>query len=261
MSQAAEISLEKHQDHFGAKIGMWLFLFTELLLFGGMFLLYAVFLNQHQQDFYYGSSQLDRFVGALNTIILLTSSLTMALSIAALQRANKKLCIIFLVITLLLATAFLVNKYFEWGHKIHLGIYPGSEEMLKHPKGEIMFYSLYYVMTGLHGLHVIVGMVIMLFMLYFILKKSYSAISLPSHFLEKYIGQKLYLTDELGKKIWQSDNISENKINGVEVVVHGEPPVKEIERNVIKLENSGLYWHLVDIIWIFLFPLFYLISM
>jgi cytochrome c oxidase subunit 3 len=261
MSQTAELRLEKHQDVFGAKLGMWLFLLTELLLFGGLFLLYAVYLKKHHPDFYYGSSQLDRFVGAMNTIILLTSSLTMALSIASLQRANKRLCIIFLVLTLLLAGAFLVNKYFEWGHKFHLGLYPGSEVLSTHPKGEILFYGLYFVMTGLHGLHVVVGMIIMIFMLYFIEKRSYLAASLPEHLLEVLKGQKLLLTDDKGNTIWRSTKITGDNFLGLDIIVHGESPPEINRDNVIKLENAGLYWHLVDIIWIFLFPLFYLISM
>lgn len=261
MSQAVDIVIEKHHDSEGAKIGMWLFLFTELLLFGGLFLLYAVYLRNHQPDFIFGSSQLDQFTGALNTVILLTSSMTMALSIAALQRGNKKLCIILLLVTLLLAGGFLVNKYFEWGHKIHHGIYPGSEELLTHPKGEILFYSLYFVMTGLHGLHVIVGMVIMLFMLYFITKKSHKAVSIPPHLLGNYKGQKISLTDDKGNKLWESDKIGAENISDIEVVVYGEMTEEALQTNITKLENTGLYWHLVDIIWIFLFPLFYLISM
>jgi cytochrome c oxidase subunit 3 len=101
---------------------------------------------------------------------------------------------------------FLINKYFEWAVKFGHGIYPGSKELLNKSNGEILFFGLYFVMTGLHALHVIIGMVILTFMLVFILRKS--------------------VTPD----------------------------------NYVKLENSGLYWHLVDLIWIFLFPLFYLIQ-
>ena len=106
----------------------------------------------------------------------------------------------------MMAFAFLVNKYFEWGAKIHHGIYPGSPELLSHSKGHILFYSLYYVMTGLHGFHVVAGIIVLLIM--------------------------LCLT--------------------VKGIINSE--------DYVKLENSGLYWHLVDIIWIYLFPLFYLIT-
>lgn len=197
---------EKHRDYSGAKIGMWLFLFTEILLFGGMLLLYSVYRAKHSQDFHNAARELNTITGALNTFILITSSLTMALSISATQKGNKKLSTIFLVLTILLGFTFLINKYFEWGTKFHHGIYPNSPELLNHPKGELLFYSLYFVLTGFHGLHVIIGVLIL---------------------------------------SWMAVLVTKAKIH---------------QRDFIKLENSGLYWHLVDIIWIFLFPLFYLIT-
>ncbi len=259
MSQSAEMVVEKHYDPIGARVGMWLFLFTELLLFGGLFLLYAIYLNKHPQDFHYASSQLNQFVGAMNTIILLTSSLTMVLSVTALQKNNRKLAIFFLVLTFLLGAAFLVNKYFEWSAKIHHGIFPGSEAMAQHPQGEVLFYGLYYVMTGLHGLHVIVGMVIMGFLFYFVTKKSHKVMSLTPSSLEELQGKQIYLADENGNRIWESARISPST-SGVDLFVHGEQSAEEQKSNVVKFENAGLYWHLVDIIWIFLFPLFYLIA-
>jgi cytochrome c oxidase subunit 3 len=260
MNHAAELTVERHYDPIGARVGMWLFLFTELLLFGGLFLLYAIYLHKYPQAFHYGSSQLDQFVGAMNTIILLTSSLTMALAVASLQRHKPKLATLLLVLTFLLGAAFLVNKYFEWGHKIAHGIYPGSAELALHPKGEILFYGLYYTMTGLHGLHVIVGMVIMLFLLYFINKKSTRALTLTPHHLKNLQGKKLVLNDEKGQTIWKSEKI-DRAMQGLEVVIKGVVTEEQMRFNEVKLDNSGLYWHLVDIIWIFLFPLFYLISM
>lgn len=194
-----------HRDDVGSKMGMWLFLITELLLFGGLFLVYSVYRFTHQEQFSLAAMELNTTVGALNTIILLTSSLTVVLSIAALQKKNKALSVIFLILTQIFALLFMVNKFFEWSAKISHGIYPGSEELLTRSNGEILFFGLYYVMTGIHGLHVIIGMVILLIMMVLIIK---------------------------------------NKITS---------------DNLISLENSGLYWHLVDLIWIFLFPLFYLI--
>jgi cytochrome c oxidase subunit 3 len=260
MDQPMDLAIEKHFDPIGARIGMWLFLFTELLLFGGLFLLYAIYLNKYPEEFHYGSGQLDQFVGALNTVILLTSSLTMVLSVASLQRNNRKLALFFLIATFILGAAFLVNKYFEWGGKISHGIYPGSEELMQHPHGEILFYGLYYTMTGLHGLHVLVGMVIMLFLMYFITKKSLKAFSLPSEALEKMIGSKIVVTGARGKKLWESQQISP-EVTGIELKIRGVVTDSEIRSNLVKLENAGLYWHLVDIIWIFLFPLFYLVAM
>lgn len=194
-----------HRDDMASKMGMWLFLFTELLLFGGLFLLYMAYRVQYGDAFHHAAKELNIGIGTLNTIVLLTSSLTMALSIAAMQRGRKQLSILMVVITIAFAGAFMVNKYFEWTAKFEHGIYPNSVELLDKPKGEIVFFGLYYAMTGLHGLHVLVGMVLLTFMAVF---------------------------------------SARNSIN---------------KDNYIKLENAGLYWHLVDLIWIFLFPLIYLI--
>ncbi|BDQ01713.1 cytochrome c oxidase subunit 3 family protein [Ignavibacterium sp.] len=195
-----------HRDDVASRMGMWLFLFTELLLFGGMFILYSVYRFTHPEEFHLAAKELNTVIGTFNTAILLTSSLTMALSIAAIQRKQKTLSIIFQLLTIVLALGFMVNKYFEWGAKFHHGIYPGSETLLSKPSGEILFFGLYYVMTGLHGLHVVIGVVIIAFMTVFTMR---------------------------------------------DVITHD---------NYVKLESAGLYWHLVDIIWIFLFPLFYLIT-
>jgi cytochrome c oxidase subunit 3 len=201
-----EHALHVHRDDVGARMGMWLFLFTELLLFGGLFFLYSVYRFMNQDQFHIAAKELNTLVGTFNTIILLTSSLTMALAIGAIQRNNKSLSVFFQAITILLAFGFLVNKYFEWSVKFHHGMFPGSEILTSKPKGEILFFGLYYVMTGLHGLHVVIGIFLIGFMTRLTMK---------------------------------------NVIN---------------QNSFVKLEAAGLYWHLVDIIWIFLFPLFYLIT-
>jgi len=206
ITNSGNVNLDVHRDDIGAKMGMWLFLFTEVLLFGGMFLVYAVYRYKYPDQFHLAAMELNTNIGTLNTIILLTSSLTVAISISALQKGSRVISLIMLSATLILAIMFLVNKYFEWTTKFEHGIFPGSKELLNKPNGQILFFGLYFVMTGLHALHVIIGMVVLTFMLVFIVKKSVT-----------------------------SDNC-------------------------IKLENSGLYWHLVDLIWIFLFPLFYLIQ-
>jgi len=187
-------------------MGMWLFLFTELILFGGMFLLYSVYRFQYADEFHLAAKELNTIMGAFNTAVLLTSSLTMVLAIIAIQRDQKVLSILMQLITIFLALFFLINKYFEWSAKFHHGIYPGSDELLSKSSGEILFFGLYYVMTGLHGVHVIVGMVLIAVM----------------------------------TRMTRKDIITKD--------------------SYVRLENAGLYWHLVDIIWIFLFPLFYLIT-
>ncbi len=201
-----------HQAHHlpydaeASKIGMWLFIFTELLLFGGMFIVYSVYRYLNPEAFHLAGEELNTFIGAVNTVILLVSSMTIAMSTSAIQKNDIRLTNILLGITLILAIIFLVNKYFEWGSKFAHGIYPGSQEMLSTmSQGEILFFGLYFVMTGLHALHILVGIALI---------------------------------------TWTLIELKQRKIHGEKYDL---------------LENSGLYWHLVDIIWIFLFPLFYLI--
>jgi len=198
--------IEMPRDDAGAKLGMWIFIFTEILLFGGLFLVYAVMRHRYSEDFHLASQQLNTFIGALNTAVLLVSSMTVAMSITAIQKKNKKMATLFLVITLLCAGIFLVDKYFEWGHKISLSLYPGTDLMDSLRYGYILFFSLYFFMTGLHLLHLVIGAVI--------------------------------LTVALVK-------VRLGLIN---------------DENFVLLENGGLYWHLVDLIWIFLFPLLYLVT-
>lgn len=195
-----------HYDAEASKIGMWFFIFTELLLFGVLFVIYAVYRYLNHEAFHLAAEELDTFVGAVNTIILLISSMTIAMATTSLQKRNKPLTLALAGITLILGIVFLVNKYFEWGAKFDHGIFPGSVHLTEAlSQGEILFFGLYFIMTGLHALHIIIGLVLIAVVMWKVHK---------------------------GK-------------------VHAE--------RAALLENSGLYWHLVDIIWIFLFPLFYLI--
>jgi cytochrome c oxidase subunit 3 len=200
------MTTEIHRDDMASKIGMWLFLFTEMLLFGGLFVVYSVYRFRNSAAFHLAAQELSVVIGTINTIILLTSSSTIAMSITAIQKKNKKLALVFLSITIILGLAFLVNKYFEWGEHIREHIYPGSPVLSLRGQGDVLFYGLYFFMTGLHALHIIIGLV--------------------------FIG---IITGKIVK-----DKITFD--------------------NHVLLENSGLYWHLVDLIWIFLFPLFYLIT-
>ncbi len=196
-----------HQiDSETGKMGMWLFLFTELFLFGGLFLAYAVLRIQHAEGFHRAAFELDVFIGTLNTVVLLASSMTVAMSITALQRGNKNLSIGLILITILCAAVFMVNKYFEWSHKFEHHLWPGSEVYLNLDRSEITFFGLYYMMTGLHALHVLIGAILLIVTIFRIKA-------------------------------------------GVQHAGH-----------YVLLENSALYWHLVDLIWIFLFPLLYLIT-
>ncbi len=194
-----------HKDYAGAKLGMWLFLFTELLLFGGMFLLYSVYFKRYPQEFAAGGRQLDWIMGTVNTVILLTSSLCAAMAVTAVQRDELRRAVALIGGTILCAAGFMVIKYVEWSAKIGHGIYPGSEHLKSGPPGESVFFSLYFITTGIHGLHVLIGGALL---------------------------------------AWIALKIKGGEVNA---------------GNDILLENGALYWHLVDLIWIFIFPLYYLI--
>jgi cytochrome c oxidase subunit 3 len=193
-------------DHRGKTFGMWLFLFTELLFFGGLFLLYSVFRYRFSDVFHAAAAEENLLLGSINTLVLLTSSFTMALSITAVQRGDGKASSLFQGATIAMGITFLAIKYVEWTDKIAIGLYPKSQTLKNLGPGEELFYGLYYVMTGLHGLHVLVGVIVISFMLGF-----------------------------TRRQIIRRDNYA-------------------------RLENTGLYWHFVDIVWIFLFPLFYLVT-
>jgi cytochrome c oxidase subunit 3 len=256
------IVAHKHPSDFvGAKIGMWLFLFTEVLLFGGMFLLYAMYRHRYPVDFHLAASELDTFIGTINTLFLLTSSLTVVLSIEALQRGSRKLSLWMLAITIVFGLGFMVNKYFEWSAKFHHGLYPGAEELFSRSQGEIVFFNLYYVMTGLHGLHVLIGMAILAVMFYFIARKPVNKEHMNDEILRRLRGgARLAVISDNGNELGTVTEIAED-VRYVDIRVTYEHGKKRFDpRNFIKLENSALYWHLVDVIWIFLFPLFYLIT-
>lgn len=206
MENVSHAVAHDHYDAEASKIGMWLFIFTELLLFGILFVIYSVYRFLNHDAFHLAAEELDTFTGAVNTIILLVSSMTIAMSTTALQKGNKRFTLLLSAITLILGIVFLVNKYFEWGAKFEHGIFPGSATLTEmFSQGEILFFGLYFIMTGLHALHIVIGLIIIAVVMY---------------------------------------KVANGKVHA---------------RRAALLDNAGLYWHLVDIIWIFLFPLFYLI--
>ena len=168
MSEA--IAHNEHRDDQASKIGIWLFIFTELLLFGGLFIVYSVYRYLNPQAFHLAAKELDVTIGTINTVILLVSSMTIAMSTTAIQKKDKRTTLILIGITILLALAFLVNKYFEWGAKIGHGLYPGSPLLEELGRGDLLFFGLYFFMTGLHALHIIIGMVFLAFNLVFVWK-------------------------------------------------------------------------------------------
>ncbi len=259
MKSIHALTVAEHRDFEGARLGMWLFLITELILFTGMFLPYAMYRLKYAAAFHKASLELDVVIGTMNTLVLLTSSLTVALSIEALKRNSRKLSLWLLGATIFLALVFLVNKYFEWGAKIHHGIYPGSQELMQRNLGEVIYFNLYYAMTGLHGLHVLVGMGVLTWIFVLIARKSRKKYVVHNPHVEQLVGSEIAIVKG-DKEGWRVDKIDDN-VEQVEITITYEPKSGEVDLpNIIKLENAVLYWHLADIIWIFLFPLFYLIS-
>lgn len=193
-----------HDSSAAARFGMWLFLFTEIMMFGGLFLLYATYRVRFPLEFDDSAKKLSLWLGSANAVILLTGSLCTTLSLTALRRGSRRLAMVLLAITVLMGGLFLFNHYLEWSGQIFQGIYPNSPQLDKMARGEIIFFGLYYVTLGLHGLHVFVGSIILAAMAFFI-----------------------------GRGVITAEDY-------------------------VKLENASLFWHLIDIIWIFIFPLYYL---
>lgn len=196
------------QEFESSKLGMWLFLVTEILLFGGLFVAYIIFRIKYPEMFHEASKFLNRPMGAFNTVVLICSSFTMAMAVNATQRNDQNKANQYLIVTLFCGFIFMVIKFFEYSHKFHEGLFPGAHFAFEgqSPEHASLFFSLYFMMTGLHGIHVLIGMGLILWCL---IKSNRGAFS------------SSYYT-----------------------------PV----------ENTGIYWHLVDLIWIYLFPLMYLVG-
>ena len=197
------------QQHEAASLGMWLFLATEVMFFGGVFVAYTVYRGMYLPGFEVGSHHLSIKLGAFNTVILLCSSLTMALAVRAASLGKRRHLITFLVLTLLLGLTFVgVKLVFEWYHDYETGLAPGLNWTLggPHARGAQLFFVFYFTLTGIHALHMVIGVGILLVLI--------------------VLAAKGRFTPE----------------------------------NSNAVEKAGLYWHFVDIIWIFLFPLLYLIG-
>jgi cytochrome c oxidase subunit 3 len=218
---------DAQQQYQAASLGMWLFLATEILFFGGLFAGYTQYRSWYPAEFAYGSHHLDVWLGAINTAVLLTSSLTMALAVLAAQTNDRDGAARFLALTIVLGSVFLGVKAYEYHHKYQERLVPGplfllpthaastnhSEPSSDSPEGQSslnqgpveIFFSFYFAMTGLHALHMVIGIAVLVVLMINARRGAYSA---------------EYFT-----------------------------PV----------ELTGLYWHFVDIVWVFLFPLLYLI--
>ncbi|MDZ4661515.1 MAG: cytochrome c oxidase subunit 3 family protein [Pseudomonadota bacterium] len=194
-----------------AKQGVWVFMATEILMFGGLFVAYALYKNIYPEIFVFGSSLLDWRMGALNTVVLIASSLTMALGIHYIQKKENTKAFWNLILTVVCGLIFMVVKYFEYSHKFHEHIFPGKHFAyapvgVDVPVNQGLYFSLYFMMTGLHGTHVLIGM---------------------------------------GMILWVAIKTRRGDFGP-----HYYTPV----------EGVGIFWHLVDLIWIYLFPLLYLVG-
>jgi cytochrome c oxidase subunit 3 len=200
------------QQKNASALGMWIFLVTEIMFFGGMFAVYTIYRSWYPDVFAIASSSLNEIIGAVNTGVLLLSSFTMVMAVRAGQLGQRKMIVIFLILTLLFGGIFLGVKAYEWNQKFEEHHIPGQAAfhlagVLPQEQGHAqLFFSIYFAMTGLHALHMVIGVGILLTLIVLARKGRFSA---------------SYYT-----------------------------PV----------DVAGLYWHFVDIIWIFLFPLLYLID-
>jgi cytochrome c oxidase subunit 3 len=213
-SHAHHPKLQHHFDDMeqqaeASTLGMWVFLVTEIMFFGGLFLAYTVYRSREPMGFQEASAHLDVRLGAFNTAVLIFSSLTMAFAVRSAQTGEKpRTQIMWIVTTMILGVVFLGVKVIEYSEKFRDHIVPGPYFTWhgQYPAAAEIFYSLYFCMTGLHALHMIIGLGIMTWLALMARKGTFNS---------------TYYT-----------------------------PV----------EVSGLYWHFVDIVWIFLFPLLYLIG-
>jgi cytochrome c oxidase subunit III len=199
----ASIEVQQH----AARLGMWLFLATEILLFAGLFVCYANYRFLFPDAFAAASRHLDLTMGTINTIVLITSSFTAAMAVHYAKEAKNKMVVLMFVLTILMALGFLVIKYFEYAHKFHEGQLPGPYYSFKEITlpGAPMYFTIYFLSTGLHAFHVIVGMIVL---------------------------------------AWVTFKAAKNQFS---------------HRDYTAVELGSMYWHLVDLVWIFLFPMLYLI--
>jgi len=196
-------------DFYGGKLGFWLFMFTEVMMFGAMFLALTYYKTLHPEDFLVASHHLNRWLGGTNTVILLVSALTMGLGLLKMRAGDVKGAKLMIYATIILALVFLSIKGIEWREEYEHGIFLNYGKLLPSsdfPFGEKIFYGLYFTMTGLHGFHIIIG---------------------------------------IGLMLWLLKRINSGKVTTEHHILHF---------------NIALYWDIVHLIWVFVFPYFYMIG-
>jgi len=198
-------------DFYGGKLGFWLFMLTEVLMFGAMFMVLTYYFTLHHQDFIDASASLNRYLGGFNTVVLLISALTMGLGLLKMRSGDAKGAKLMIWATILLALVFLGVKAVEWTAEYHHGVFLGLDALQsgnEHSRsfGQILFFGMYFTMTGLHGFHIIIG---------------------------------------IGLMLWLLKRINAGKVTPEHHILHW---------------NIALYWDLVHLIWVFVFPYFYMIG-
>jgi cytochrome c oxidase subunit 3 len=198
-------------DFYGGKLGFWLFMLTEVMMFGAMFLVLTYYFSLHHQEFLDASAHLNRLLGGTNTVVLLFSALTMGLGLLKMRTGDVKGAKTMIWATIILATLFLGIKGVEWTEEYTHGVFLGLDALQSgnensRPFGQILFYGMYFTMTGLHGFHIIIG---------------------------------------IGLMIWLLKRIDAGKVSPDHHILHF---------------NIALYWDLVHLIWVFVFPYFYMIG-
>ena len=195
-------------DYFGGKMGFWLFMLTEVMMFGAMFMVLSYYYTLHPEDFVEASASLNRWLGGFNTVILLISAWTMGLGLLKMRSGDVKAAKIYIWITIFIAALFLGVKAIEWTQEYHHGIFLGHGHLIdpEYPLGKKLFFGMYFTMTGLHGFHVLIGIFLML---------------------------------------WLLKRINDGKVTPQKHLLHF---------------NIALYWDLVHLIWVFVFPYYYMIG-
>ena len=198
-------------DFYGGKLGFWLFMLTEIMMFGAMFLTLTYYYSLHHQDFIDASAHLNRLLGGTNTVVLLVSALTMGLGLLKMRAGDVKGAKLMIYATIILAIVFLGIKAVEWREEFEHGVFLGLDALQSgnehsRPFGQILFYGMYFTMTGLHGFHIIIG---------------------------------------IGLMIWLLKRINAGKVTTEHHILHF---------------NIALYWDLVHLIWVFVFPYYYMIG-
>lgn len=204
MSQSLSMTGRLSEKKESTLNGLWLFIFIEILLFAGLFLLYGVYRYQNPIAFNLAAEELSTTSGVMNTIIILLGSLIMAYTTIAIRKRNKMATLFWLLNTLFIGFMFIVNRYFEWKGRIDFGLFPGSEELAQLGHGDVLFFGLYFFMTGLHVLHLVIGFILL--------------------------------------------TIAAVKVND-----------NQLDNSDVFINKVSTFWHIATLIWVILFPLFYLL--